>query len=173
MREHWRSLQLSLFGHTRAGEEVFRRLQTLRADPTTPAALLELYERCLRWGLQGRFGAGQDAELATLREGLRVDVHRRRTLRQPPVPPLLPPLTQEVPRVPRRVLSPLWALVFTLLVLGGVWGALRLKLSNALDQTHAQVERAGELVRTAANVGASGGANGGANPDKNGVGEQR
>jgi len=154
VREHWRSLQLSLFGHTRAGEEVFRRLQTLRSDPTTPVALLELYERCLRWGLQGRYGAGQDAALATLREGLRLDVHQRRRVRQPPVPELLPPLPEVAPRVPRRVLHPMWALALTLLVLVIVWGALRLRLSNALDETTAQVVRAGELVRTAANAGA-------------------
>lgn len=158
VRERWKSLQLSFYGHTRAGEEVFRRLNTLRADPTTAPELLELYERCFQWGLQGRYGVGQEQELSTLRDSLKVDIHRRRQSQQQSSPDgiaggRLVPEPLGMVRIPaQQVLRARWTLLMGVLVLGLVWGGLRLRLSERLNAVSEQVRQTGALVKTAADV---------------------
>ena len=75
-------LQQRYFNENLAGENFFRRLETLRADPRR-YAILRIYYLALLFGFQGRYRVrGGDAELAQLTETLRLDLARHKFIEE-------------------------------------------------------------------------------------------
>jgi type VI secretion system protein ImpK len=80
-------LQLRYFNENLAGENFFRRLETLRADPRR-YAILRVYYVCLLFGFQGRYRVrGGDVELAQLTETLRLDLARHKFIEEETLSP--------------------------------------------------------------------------------------
>ncbi len=70
VREHWlpRMLQLQLFNENVAGEGVFQRLDSIRADPSR-IDVLRVYYLVLMFGFQGKYRVrGGEVELAAVTE---------------------------------------------------------------------------------------------------------
>ena len=72
------SLGQDLFGQRSAGEQFFKRLETLRAnrDSQSLAEVLEVYYLCLLLGYEGKFAGGSKAELQLLMSNLRDRIER-------------------------------------------------------------------------------------------------
>jgi type VI secretion system protein ImpK len=80
-------LQLRYFNENLAGENFFRRLETLRADPRR-YPILRVYYLCLLFGFQGRYRVrGGDVELAQLTETLRLDLARHKLIEEETLSP--------------------------------------------------------------------------------------
>jgi type VI secretion system protein ImpK len=76
------SLQLRYFNENLAGENFFRRLETLRQTPAR-YGVLRIYYTCLLLGFQGRFRVrGAEQELEQLTEQVRLDLTRHRLIEE-------------------------------------------------------------------------------------------
>lgn len=72
------SLGQVLFGQRSAGEDFFKRLDTLRANPDSAnlAEILEVYYLCLLLGYEGKFAGGSRGELLQIMANLRERIER-------------------------------------------------------------------------------------------------
>lgn len=86
-------LQEEIFGDHMAGETFFSRLQELRARQNSEemADVLEVYLLCLLLGFRGKYGAGNQAGLATLIAEVQEQIRRTRGGDAPLSPDWAPP----------------------------------------------------------------------------------
>jgi len=153
-RDHWRSLSHQFYSHTRLGHEVFERLEVLRRDPDTPVELLELYGRCIAWGLQGQYSPDRLSALRDVHESLNRDISHRQGL----LPPLIPPLeTSKRSDHSAWIVSPWWVAGLVLFSLLMVWGGLQCQFSEDVSRTSRDVGTASETLRGIANQLSNGG----------------
>ena len=138
--EGWGSLQFELYGRETLGREVFRDLDGLRADKKTPLPVLEIFLKCLAFGLTGEYSGEKAKDLRDVREGLTNDIRRRQDLPGPLAPDLFPEETQDAP-VP--LLPALWVGVSAVAVVLLVGLALTAKLGARASEVEDRLSTTG------------------------------
>ncbi len=134
-RDFWitNPIQLQLFGTNIAGEEFFRKLEKLMADPRRTKDALEIYYLCLSLGFEGKYKLGNASEReeiidklarVLLKAGKRsvsgLSPHGRRRL------------SKALSRRSRKRLVPIWVVgAVTVILLIVLWAAL----SNLTEQS--------------------------------------
>lgn len=121
-REVWKPLSLQLYGHYRIGHQVFEHLNVLRRNPATPVEVLEVYARCLTWGLQGEYYPDRLEELSQLQLALQNELR----MKQGALPSVIPPMGGERAAAGRWVLRHTWAAAGLVVILLLCWTAFQL-----------------------------------------------
>ena len=117
-KDYWvaKPLQLELFDRNDAGEEVFVRLDRLRANPARHAELLEVYYLSMALGFKGRYQLHGQEEYRRLIEETQAELARQPGLTPGRLSPHGKPHDQTVAEVQSRL--PVWGLVAAAIVLG-------------------------------------------------------
>lgn len=133
--EGWSSMQFELYQRETLGREVFADLDKLRANKATPTPVLEIFARCLAYGLTGEYSGEKSKELRDVREGLANELSRRKTTPSPLAPDLF---VEQVAEARMPLLPGLWIGVTAL----GVVMLLGLVLTAKLGSRALEVEEA-------------------------------
>lgn len=109
-RMNWMSnpLQLQVFGDHLAGENFFKKLNTLRQGGEKHLELLELYYTCLQLGFEGMYRMRGLEALMSLQVDLRSQIDSYRGIVDPTLAPDGVPRTGIIARVSRHV--PYWVI---------------------------------------------------------------
>lgn len=141
-RMEWMSspLQLKFFGEHLAGENFFKKLNSLRQGGEKNLELLELYYTCLQLGFEGMYRMRGLEALMALQVDLRSQIDGYRGIVDPKLAPDGEPKSSMIARVSRNV--PFWVIgVATVgLVFFGYTG-YSVVLSREVDTTLQQLER--------------------------------
>lgn len=148
-RQYWMGnlLQMHFFSVNVAGEEFFARLKELREDPHRQE-VLRVYYLCLVLGFQGRYRIrGGDLELMSLTESVQKELARGRR-RDAEVLSPHGERPQES-RVQMQRTAPLLvvsagAVLFSLLIFGILYGLLRSRVTDAVQDMSASVRVAAD-----------------------------
>jgi type VI secretion system protein ImpK len=140
-------LQLRYFNENLAGENFYRRLETLRADPRR-YPILRIYYLCLLFGFQGRYRVrGGEIELSQLVETLRLDLARHKIIEEEVLAPHGGRPQQEGSLV-RRNLPVLGLAIAAVVVAVGLNLALHVSLGSRTDDVVERIQKlANQRVR--------------------------
>ncbi len=140
-------LQFRYFNENLAGENFYRRLETLRADPRR-YPILRIYYVCLSFGFQGRYRVrGGEIELSQLIETLRLDLARYKLLEEETLAPHGGRPAQEGSLV-RRNLPIVWLSIAAIVAALGINFALHLSLGSKTSDVVERIQKlANQKVR--------------------------
>jgi type VI secretion system protein ImpK len=136
-RDFWVTspLQLEFFGDNIAGEEFFRKLDTLLIEPEKLKEVLGIYYLCLSLGFEGKYRISNFEERGRIIDNLGRQLSKVRSQKSTSLSPhgqrgILPVRGNGL----KRAMVPLWVVgVVAAVILGIVWGALTLLTSNTLQ----------------------------------------
>lgn len=123
-------LQQEYYKTTEAGTQVFERLGQILDDPLTPVELLELYERCLLFGFQGKYLLGDQASTWSAKLDELGEEIRRRRHDPPPWAPALLGLPPPPPAPFRLGPLPIAGMALGLILLVGLALTIKLHLGS-------------------------------------------
>ena len=132
------SLQLSYFRENVAGDEFFRRLQSIRSDKRRQE-VLAIYFLCLLFGFQGHYGAGgNQSELLTLMDSVKKELRSG----EDDTAPLSPrgDRPDEAVKSSRGISPIILGGVLVLLAFIGVFIGLRVSLNNEVAKALQKLE---------------------------------
>lgn len=142
MRDEWQPIQNEQRFRTDLGHVFFERLKGLRSDASTPVELLEIFSRCLEWGLQGEL-ADKPAQLATLRAALLDELK----LKRGPLPNLIEsPAPAAAQRRNTTIPAAWWPAAMVAVVLFVVWGGVRCRAEHEREEVRQEVRQTTEQL---------------------------
>jgi type VI secretion system protein ImpK len=141
VRDHWlpRMLQLQLFNENVAGEGVFQRLDSVRADPSR-IDVLRIYYLVLMFGFQGKYRVrGGEVELAALTERTGEALAKAGVIGEIPLSPA-GARPNEAARAVRRNLPLVWFAAFCMVSSIGLFVYNRIAIADRAEELVEQVE---------------------------------
>lgn len=134
--EQWSKFGIEILRDVDLGVLVFDRLQKLQDSPRTPVEVLEIYARCLTFGLKGKYEAlGRPQELRVVCRDLQDRIETRL-----PVPPLCEEFGMYVAPPPvMPLLDPVWVAGIALVVLAAIGLGSCVKMRGLVQQSAAEI----------------------------------